>query len=79
MSRSPLDDLPARLVPVFRLLVRGRPNREIADARKLAVETVEQYNSQIYAILECNGRVDLILRANRGDFGDLDEIAKVSE
>jgi hypothetical protein len=41
-----------------RLLLRGKRNREIADACKLAVETVEQYNSQIYAIMECKGRIE---------------------
>ena len=73
------QDLADRHLPVFRLLVRGKHNTEIADALKLAVETVEQYNSKIYSLLECNGRVDLVIRANRGDFGNLDEIAKVSE
>jgi DNA-binding NarL/FixJ family response regulator len=74
-----VSDLAERHIPVLRMLVQGKHNREIADELGYAEHTVEKYASEIYAILECpGGRPELIVRALRGDFGDLNDLGEVS-
>jgi hypothetical protein len=78
MPHNPLDGLPAWFFPVLRGIVGGKHNREIADDCGLREHTVEKYASEIYAILECGGRADLIARAYRGEFGNLNDLEEVS-
>ena len=78
MPQDPLDDLPIRCYPVLRGLLAAKHNREIARECGYSLHTVEKYASEIYAILGCNGRADLIARALHGDFGDLNKLGEVS-
>jgi DNA-binding CsgD family transcriptional regulator len=78
MPLHTLDDLPVRCYPVLRGILAGKHNREIAEDCSLTEHTVESYCSEIYSIFECDGRGDLISRALRGEFGNLDELEEVS-
>jgi DNA-binding NarL/FixJ family response regulator len=78
MPHNPLEDLPTRFFPVLRGIVGGKHNREIADECGYTEHTVESYASEIYSILGCSGRADLIVRAYRGEFGNLNKLEEVS-
>jgi DNA-binding NarL/FixJ family response regulator len=57
-----LEYLPRRLRRLLPLIADGADNQQLAAAFTLAVTTIEQYISDIYAATGCANRVELVLR-----------------
>ncbi len=64
--------VPHRLLPVARLLAEGLDNAEIAERRKLAKHTVEEYVHQLKELLGEPNRVKLAMRCK--EIGEMEEI-----
>jgi two-component system, NarL family, nitrate/nitrite response regulator NarL len=57
------ERLTARQLDVLRLMVKGRPNKEIARALGMAPSTVKGHLSQILACLGADNRTDAAIKA----------------
>lgn len=66
-ERLPVDELSRKERAVFRLLVRGYDNHEIAQELFLAEQTVKNYVSEIYAKFDVHDRLHLIRLAKEQD------------
>lgn len=64
-------ELPMRLQCVLPMLIAGRSNAEIAEARNLSLDTVKKYASDLCEILGVQNRSELIAKFAVGDGGDL--------
>ena len=62
---SPMDVLSDRELQVFRLIGRGRPNREIAETLHLSVKTVESHREHIKQKLQLQSATELAHRATQ--------------
>ena len=60
-------EIPARLVPVLRLVAQGKRNRAIADELSLAEHTVENYVSELIDLFGVESRTELALAAQAGE------------
>jgi DNA-binding NarL/FixJ family response regulator len=60
-----INRLTARERDVLRALMRGRTNREIAEALNIAEQTVKNHVSVVLAKLQVRNRVELTIRAVR--------------
>jgi DNA-binding NarL/FixJ family response regulator len=64
-STEPLGSLSPREREVFRLLVRGLSNRQIADAFSLSTKTIETHRGHILKKLDLHSAVELVRFAAR--------------
>lgn len=55
-----IASLAPRLLPVLRGVLEGKRNRVIADEAGVAVHTVENYLTELFAVLGCESRAELL-------------------
>ena len=70
-----VEQLPTRLRCILPLIIAGRTNADIAEARNLSLDTVKKYVSDLYDILGVQSRSGLIAKFAIGDGGYLPEDA----
>jgi DNA-binding CsgD family transcriptional regulator len=64
-ARPELDQLAPRLQPVFRYLLQGDAEKEVAAKLKLSRHTVHRYAQAIYRDLEVHSRGELLAKYAR--------------
>lgn len=64
------SEIPARLIPVLRLVAQGKRNKTIANELSLAEHTVENYISELFELFGVESRTELALATRDSDLAE---------
>lgn len=64
------SEIPARLIPVLRLVTQGKRNKTIANELSPAEHTVENYISELFELFGVESRTELALATRDSDLAE---------